>query len=186
MKRHLSILLVILLAGCVSAQKPSVKWQTITEAAQGTQTKKLYLIDFYTSWCGWCKKMDSETYQDPTVAKLLAKYYIPVKFDAESSQEFTWNGTLYKGITPQRGRKSPHQFAYAVLGQKQGYPSTAILKADRTLMTVLPGYFAPNDMVQVLWYFASGDCDRYSWPQYQKIFDKEIRPVMLKAINNKQ
>ena len=35
-----------------------------------------------------------------------------------------------------------------------------------------------DDLVIILWYFASGDHKRYAFEKYQQIFDKEIRPKM--------
>ncbi|MCQ2297760.1 MAG: thioredoxin domain-containing protein [Bacteroidales bacterium] len=181
MKKILLLLSALILTiSCAMAQKGD--WISIKQAAQQQNTTKLYVVDFYTSWCGWCKKMDAETFNDPTVKKLLNKYYIPVKFDAEGQDEFSWMGKTYTGNPSQNGRKTPHQFAYAILGQKMGYPSTAIFSSNKSLMTVLPGYYKPEDFAMILWYFASGDCNKYSWEKYEKIFDHDIRPAMLKAL----
>ena len=49
-------------------------------------------------------------------------------------------------------------------------------------MQIIPGFYPPQDFAVVLWYFASGDCDRYPFEQYQKIFDKEIKPTMMKQL----
>jgi serine/threonine protein kinase/thioredoxin-related protein/uncharacterized protein HemY len=44
--------------------------------------KKPMVIDFYTTWCGWCKVLEEKTYPDPDVQEAL-KMYIPVKINAE-------------------------------------------------------------------------------------------------------
>ena len=31
--------------------------------------QKIVMVDLYTDWCGWCKKMDRETFMDPRVAR---------------------------------------------------------------------------------------------------------------------
>ena len=158
-----------------------IEWKTIEQAAK-TDTKgntKLYFVDFYTSWCGWCKKMDRETFTDPTVALILNKYYIPVKFNAEGNSEFTWNGNKYTNVATAPGnRPSTHSFAKKVLGAKMGFPSFGLFKTDQTQLTVIQGYQSANDLVIMLWYFASGDNKRYPFDKYQQIFDKEIRPGM--------
>ena len=123
-KIFLLVSLATLLCGSIQAQQ--VEWKTIEQAAK-TDTKsnaKLYFVDFYTSWCGWCKKMDRETFSNPVVAKILNTYYIPVKFDAEGSSEFTWKGNKYSGATTAPGsRRGTHSFAKAVLGTQMGFPS---------------------------------------------------------------
>lgn len=172
-------LLCILLGNQAHSQK--VEWKTIEQAAK-TDSKnntKLYFVDFYTSWCGWCKKMDRETFTDPTVALILNKYYIPVKFDAEGNSEFTWRGNKYSNVATAPGnRPSTHSFAKKVLGAKMGFPSFGLFKTDQAQLTVLQGYQSASDLVVILWYFASGDNKRYAFDNYSKIFDKEIRPTM--------
>ena len=82
-----------------------IEWKTIEQAAK-TDSKsnaKLYFVDFYTTWCGWCKRMDRETFNDPVVAKILNTYYLPVKFNAEGSSEFSWLGTKYSNIATAPG-----------------------------------------------------------------------------------
>ena len=168
MKRTLLIVLSLMLLGGAQAQ---VKWHTIDEAASAKIGSRLYFVDFYTSWCGYCKKMDRETFTDTTVAKLLNRYYYPVKFDAEGSATVTWFGKTYR---PGTGRSRQHEFARGL----QGYPTFGLFRPDGTPMQAIPGFYSAADFVVVLWYFASGDCDKYPYERYRQIFNKEIRPVM--------
>ena len=154
-----------------------VQWHSIAEASKASIGEKMYFIDFYTSWCGYCKKMDRETFTDPTVAKILNKYFYPVKFNAEGNEPVTWAGKTYnpaKGT----GRNHTHEFARNV----SGYPTFVLYRADGTPLQAIPGFYPPKDFVVVLWYFVSGDFKRYSYEQYQQIFDKEIRPAMEKTL----
>ena len=179
MKKALLLLAATLMLGTAGAQ---VNWHTIDDAAQAKIGTRIYFVDFYTSWCGWCKKMDRDTYADPIVVKILNKYYYPVKFDAEGSKKVIWNGRVYPPATA--GRNGLHSFASAILGKQAGFPSAAFLRADGSLVQVVPGYFKPQEFATILWYFASGDCNKYSFEQYQKIFEKEILPEMQKQLDN--
>ncbi len=175
MKKTLFLIAALLLLGGSQAQ---VKWQTIDAASKSKIGEKMYLVDFYTDWCGYCKKMDRETFNDPTVIKIIKKYFFPVKFNAEGSNSFDWFGQTYRPAT--NGRNRTHEFARGV----RGYPTIALYKADGTLFQAIPGYNPPKDFVVILWYLVSGDYNRYSFERYSQIFDKEIRPKMEKELDN--
>lgn len=48
--------------------------------------QKLVLVDLYTDWCGWCKKMDRETFSDPRVGK-ATRGMVPIRVNAEKGGE---------------------------------------------------------------------------------------------------
>ena len=59
-------------------------WRKSLPAAQAEarQSHKLVMLEFTTVSCGYCKKMDAETYSDPKVIRLVDSV-VPVKIDAE-------------------------------------------------------------------------------------------------------
>lgn len=158
-----------------STASAQVKWHSIDEAANAKIGSRIYLVDFYTDWCGYCKKMDRETFADATVTKIINKYYYPVKFNAESRSTVNWFGATY---SPASGRSRAHGFARGI----QGYPTTMLYLADGKALQAIPGFYSAKDYAILLWYFASGDYQRYPYERYQRIFDKEIRPVMEKEL----
>lgn len=180
-KTLLFVVIAILVGGCANAQ---VQWKTIEQASQTdmSKNKKLFFIDFSTSWCGWCKKMDRDTFSDPVVAAILNKYYIPVHFDAEGNSTFTWNGTKYSNNTAAGQKASTHSFTRAILGQKIGYPSFAVFNSNGGLTQILQGYQSAYDFSMVLWYLCSGDSQNYTFDEYQKIFQQEIKADMMKKL----
>ena len=40
---------------------------------------------FYTDWCGWCKKLDEDTYTDKSVLKLSTSF-VCIKVDADNNK----------------------------------------------------------------------------------------------------
>jgi thiol-disulfide isomerase/thioredoxin len=48
--------------------------------------KRFVLVDFYTVWCGPCKKLDETTWKDQGVRDWLAKEAISLKLDAEKNE----------------------------------------------------------------------------------------------------
>lgn len=74
----------------MAANKPekSIKWYTDFNKASKDARKyaKPMLVDFYTDWCGWCKKLDSETYTDSRVIDASRKF-VNVKVNGDKIPE---------------------------------------------------------------------------------------------------
>ncbi len=81
-------LLVASLTVSALASSNSIGWKKGYSAAmaESKSSGKLIMIDFYTDWCGWCKKLDADTYPAPAVVK-ASEQFIPIKLNAEKDAE---------------------------------------------------------------------------------------------------
>lgn len=63
---------------------PKIAWITSydTAAQRARASKKLLMVDFYTDWCHYCKKLDAEVYPDPKVVQ-FSNLLVAVKLNAE-------------------------------------------------------------------------------------------------------
>lgn len=131
-----------------------VKWMTFEEAvAKSEKAPKKMFIDVYTSWCGWCKKMDASTFADPEVAKYLNENFYPVKLDAETRDTIRFREKMFRYIPEYK----TNEIAISLLGGKMGYPSYVFLDESFALMGgAVQGYQQSNDMMAYLTYYASG------------------------------
>ena len=105
----------------------AVNWITFEEAVKKSKAEKRPIfIDVYTDWCGWCKVMDKNTFNDPAVAKLLNEKFYAVKFDAEQKEDVVFDGNTFKFVPS--GTKGYHQLAAALLNNQLSYPTVVFSK----------------------------------------------------------
>lgn len=187
----LLIVLICLLSFNIMAQNTSktekankVQWTNVEEAVKmaSKQDKPLF-IDCYTSWCGWCKVLDERTFSNDTIARILNKYYYPVKFDAEGSDDITINGKTYHA-QKRNGKNGTHELMSLLWeGQRGGgYPSLVIRKGDFSPITVEMGFRTASDLEPLLVYFAKEYNKKMSFDKFSPKYAKDYRAEILKEI----
>ncbi len=129
-----------------------IKWVSIEEAeVLAKQDGKKILVDVYTDWCGWCKKMDKATYKHAEVIDYVNTNFHAVKFNAEQREDVTVKGNTFKYIA--QGRRGYHELAASMLQGKLGYPATVFLDNEFNMLTHISGYRGPDEMMAFLSYF---------------------------------
>jgi len=168
---------ILLIAGLMfcalsSFSQVKVKWYTIEEAVElNKKVPKKFIIDVYTDWCGWCKRMDQTTFGNPAIAEYLNKYYYPVKLNAESKTPIKFVDTVYVN---RGGNRQPHDFAIALLQGKMSYPSIAYLNEKLQLLSAVPGYYTPERIEPILVFFAENKYLTTSWQNFSQDFQSRI------------
>jgi thioredoxin-related protein len=136
---------IIALIGNSTAQTNSFE-KALKKAKQ--EDKKI-IVDVYTDWCGWCKKMDADSYGNEDIKEIIEDDFILVKLNAEGSGKIKYNGNEYS------------ESDLAIYFEVTGYPTTVFLessgklieyKYDKVKMKNLPGYFKPKDFKKMLKY----------------------------------
>lgn len=170
----LSVLALLFISISGLAQNESnVKWYSMEEAEKlNKQEPRKIMIDVYTEWCGWCKKMDKETFNHPVIAEYINKHYYPVKLDAESKEEIIFKGTTYKFV-PQ-GARGYHELAAGLLNGQMSYPSIAYMNEKMELLGAVPGFFTPDRIEPLLNYIVEEKYISESLEEYQKSFQSKI------------
>ncbi len=54
---------------------------------KAAETNRIVFVDCYTDWCGWCKKLDQETFTHPDFINISAKFVL-LKVDGDKQIEF--------------------------------------------------------------------------------------------------
>ena len=175
MKKSITLILFALISSHIFSQQ-SIKWYTIQEA------EKLYkkeprpiFVDTYTDWCGWCKKMDRETFTNPVISDILTNKFYPVKFNAEGKESITFFGQNYVND----GKSgSAHQLAVALLKGQMSYPTVVFIvpnKDGTPGAEPVPGFREAKDMEVLLSFFADKAYITQTWEAFQKTFQGKVK-----------
>ncbi|MGQ9863851.1 MAG: thioredoxin fold domain-containing protein [Bacteroidia bacterium] len=125
-------------------------WQEVLQKAQ--KEKKLVLVDFYTSWCGWCKVLDQKTFSDTAVGAFANQHFVSFKANAEV------------GETAQLARQSG----------VRAYPTIIIFSAQGEILHRIEGYLGPVPFLNTLKTIVSRhkkiDPDQPSWENFQDAY----------------
>ena len=84
MKKTLLALLLLGAAGLSASAQTEFRHISFDEACTAAKNEnKLVFIDFFTDWCGPCKKMSAQTFPEKAVGDFMNAKFIPVKYNAE-------------------------------------------------------------------------------------------------------
>ena len=127
----------------VTVSNKEVRWYDFTTGySLAKEQDKILLVDVYTDWCGWCKKMDRDTYTDSAVIHTASSDYICVKLNPEEDTTYTMEGQEYSALEIKN---------YLSNNRRDGYPSTYFLKTSNAKKVLtLSGYLGPKEFDKIL------------------------------------
>ncbi len=148
-----------------AANSTKITWLSIEDAAKLMKKKpRKVLIDVYTDWCGWCKRMDSVTFSDPNIVKYVNENFYAVKLNAESPTPINFNGKQYDFVNS--GSRGYHSLAAYLLNNQMGYPSLAFLDDKMQPIQAFAGFKDPKAMDVNLRFIAEDHYKKNSWRNY--------------------
>ena len=89
MKKIIGFLAFTALLAISSVAVAEVTFSTLTfdEAVKlAKKENKLVMVDYYTTWCGWCKVLDKKTYSNKEVGEYADAHMVSLKIDAERGE----------------------------------------------------------------------------------------------------
>lgn len=131
--KNLFLLCSFLLATNLVHAQESITWLKFEEAVAANEANpKMLLVDVYTDWCGWCKKMDRDTFTHSDVISYVNERFYAVKLNAEDSKRtFDFMGKTYT------------EAEMAAIMRVRSYPNFVVIDPTLQNMAQMPGYRQP-------------------------------------------
>jgi thioredoxin-related protein len=146
---HTFALLVLFALPATASHAGGVAWRNWNDgmtAAAGSH--KPVIVDVYTDWCGWCKRMDRDVYTDAAVRAYLTQKLVTIKLDAEADDAAHYEGQAITSALIAR------RFGIS------GYPATVFLHPDGKPIVTVPGYLPAPEFLQLVKYVGEGYYER--------------------------
>lgn len=175
------IMLIVFLSFSAVISAQEIEWMSMNEAlaAQKKNPKKIFM-DAYTDWCGPCKLMDKKTFHNKDVVNYVNKHFYPVKFNAEGTEEITYQDFKYTNPNhkaDKKGKNTQHFLAHAL--KIRGYPSIVFFDEESNVIAPVVGYRTPQQLEIYLKMVAEDEyknlTSKKSWKAYQDNFEPSFK-----------
>lgn len=163
-KFFLFFLLGLTVMATSAQQVEWLSWEEAVAKAESDANPKKIFIDVYTDWCGWCKKMDKDTFQNAEVAAYMSQNFYMVKLDGEGKEPIEYRGKTFKFVPS--GRRGYHEFAAALMQGRMSYPTVIFLDEKQQMLSPVPGYQKPDPFLKIAKYFGDNIYKEKDWKTY--------------------
>ncbi|MEZ0367509.1 MAG: thioredoxin family protein [Candidatus Sericytochromatia bacterium] len=137
--------------------KTAVDWQTYDNGLNQARTGKKYvLVQFFATWCGFCRKMDKEVFSDQKVLSKMHEHFVPIRV-TESSE----NKVSYKGA-------SVTEKQLTAMNGISGFPTLVFMDDQGKTIGKIPGYIPPEEMNGIMEFITSESYKKMDYATYKQ------------------
>ncbi len=159
-----------------------VKWMSMQEAINlnNSEPRKV-IVDIYTDWCFWCKKMDEATFQHPEIVDYINDNFYAVKLDAQMTESVFFKDNEYYFDTKDLG--GFHEMAFYLTRGRLSFPSVVFLDELMNNPQPIAGFQRPVDMDKLLKFFGDNYYKQMDWYRFNLLYPELDNKLGVKKPN---
>lgn len=141
----LPLLVLLLCMGMDVAHAENIHWMKYDEGLLRAKSEhKKIFMNFHAEWCGYCKKMNKETFTNPALIAYMNKNFISIQVDSD--------------------KESSLARRYRV----QGLPTSWFLTDTGEQIASQPGYIPADNLLQMMQYIHTDSYKSLSYSDFVK------------------
>lgn len=168
--RHLIFLLLLLILSMLSCssgaeksdreEEAGLQWLPYSQALVKSKVESIpTLIYFYSDHCGWCRKLENETFNNQEITKMMNQSFSLVKVNSDSSEAVMKN---------ENGEEVTERALSSKIYQVRGNPTVWFLSEDNQRIASLPGFIEVDVFKHILSYIKDGHYKEITFQEYME------------------
>lgn len=158
-------LLILSLLACSSVAEESateeeagLQWLPYSQALVKSKVENIpTLIYFYSDHCGWCRKLENETFSNQEIRQTMNQSFSLVKVNSDSSEVVMKN---------ENGEKVTEKQLSDQVYQVRGNPTVWFLSEDNQRIASLPGFIEADVFKNILSYIKDSFYKEVTFQEY--------------------
>ena len=128
-----------------AASSENIRWYSYEEGRiRGEAEDKKILLSFYADWCAYCKKMETETFKNPSIQAYLDENFITVRVNSDKET------------------KLAREF------EVRGLPTTWFITANGEKIGSRPGFVSAREFLPILKYIHTDSYEKMNFTKFME------------------
>ncbi len=136
-----------------------LKWLPYNQGLVKSKVENIpTLIYFYSDNCGWCRKLENETFTNQNIKEIMSNYFSIIRINSNSIEAVIENG---EEITEKELSNTVYQV--------RGNPTIWFLSQDNERIAPLPGFVEADVFINILNYIKDDYYKEVTFQEYMGI-----------------